>query len=358
MVALSGFPSRGTAQLFASVDANVSSATFDTYLPSAVYTLAPSIVFSGGPIRCGLDGAFSEFETGHTSGILELSSVVGTKIYGPLRWELGVEGSTLWYRSNPAVLSGELVPRLHVDHGPFDAWVGGALGSTDNDSIVGSFVSRLDAGIAYASPYVTPFVTVATTRAGIAHYSDFGGGLQGELGRFGVSAVAGTRTGALLGGVATWFNAEVRVTVVDRVSLVLNGGSYPVDLVRGAPGAHFIGGGVRVSDAFRVSRRPSLPTVRYEALNHTNDVMPDTRTLRFTAPPNAHVEIMADFTEWKPMAMTEVRPGLYQATIPDGLRSGLHRVNIRIDNGDWSVPAELPPVVDDLGGTAGSLVVP
>lgn len=353
----SGLPCRVAAQVFTSLDANVASATYDSYLPSAVYTLAPSVAYAGGPVRIGVDGAFSEFETGHTSGVVALDAAVGTHIAGPLRWELGGEGDVLWYRSNPAVLSGVLTPRIHADHGALDAWIGGALGSTDNDFIVGSFVNRFDAGLSYALPYITPSFTVATTRAGTAHYTDVGGGIAGELGRFAVNCTAGTRAGALLGGVATWFNAELRVAVVSRVSLVFSAGSYPADLVRGAPGAHFFGGGIRLSQAIRV-RKPVAAGARYNALSPKADVMPDARTLRFAAPANAHVEMMADFTDWQPVAMSEVRPGLYEATLPEPIRSGLHRVNIRVDSGDWQAPAELPPVVDDLGGTAGSLVVP
>jgi hypothetical protein len=352
---LSGLPCRAAAQVLASVDANVASATYDGYLSSAVYTLAPSVGFSGGPLRADCDAAFSEFATGHTSGVVALSASGGAKIYGPLRWELGGDGAALWYRSSPAVLSGVITPRLRFDRGPLVAWVGGAAGSTDNDSIVGSFVNRVDGGLSYALPHISPALTIATTRAGVTHYTDVVGAVQGNLGPLVLNATVGTRTGALLGGSATWFNAEVRVTFTRNLSFALAGGSYPVDLVRGAPGAHFIGVGLRFAQAFRVGPRP-LETVRY---NHgSNTVLADPRTLRFSAKPNARVELMADFTDWQPVAMTEIRPGLYQATLRDAIRSGPHRVNIRVDNGDWDVPSELTSVLDQFGGAAGSLVVP
>jgi hypothetical protein len=356
---LCGLPSWAAAQVFTSLDANVSSAAYDGYLSSAVYTLAPAVAFAGGPLRLGLDGAFSEFETGHTSGIGEVSGTVGTPIYGPLRWELSGLGSGLWYRSDPVVLSGILAPQLRLDRGSFAAWAGGAVGSTDNDVFNDDFVSRVDAGLSYALPHFTPTFTIVTTRAGIAHYTDVSGVIQSEIGPFALNATAGKRFAAVTRDVtpwSTWFNAEARLTVTRGVAIVFAGGSYPVDLVRGAPGTHFIGFGVRWSEAFRVRKAP--PMVRYNALNGTSDVMPDARTLRFTAQANAHVELMADFTDWQPVPMTEVRPGLFQVTLPEALRSGPHRVNIRVDNGDWSVPRELPAVVDDFGGKAGALVVP
>ena len=352
---LAGLPCRAAAQVFTSLDANVASATYDAYLPSAVYTLAPSLTFIGGPIRAGVDGAVSEFQTGHGSGAVGVNALGGTKIYGPLRWELGIEGTALWYRTHPPVLSGDVAPQLRIDRGPFTTWVSGAFGSSDNDSLHGSAVQRFESGMSYALPHVTPTLTVGATRAGIAHYTDVGGAIQSQVWRFNLLLTGGHRTGALLGGAATWFNAELRVTVVDGVALVMAGGSYPTDLVRGSPGAHFIGGGIRLSEAFRVGKRQT-GAVRYS--NGANDVMADPHTLRFSARANARVELMADFTDWQPVLMTEIRPGLYQVTLRDPIRSGPHRVNIRVDDGGWDVPVELPPVHDDFGGTAGSLVVP
>jgi hypothetical protein len=356
-VSVCGLPCRAAAQLFTSLDANAARATYDGYLASGVFTLAPAATYADHGVRLGLDGAFSEFETGHTSAMVDATAGVGGPIASHIRWDLGGEGTELWYRSTPPVLSGIISPRLRFDQGPFGAWVAGAVGSTDNDSVFGQFVGRGEAGAVVALPHVTPSVTLSTTRAGVAHYTDFQGAVQSEYGRFGISATAGTRSGALLGGVASWFNAEARVTVFDGVALVIAGGSYPADLVRGAPGAHFIGGGLRVSDAFQLRKRPPA-AARYGSLDGVSDVLVDARTLRFVAPANASVEIMADFTGWRPVPMVEVQPGVYHVTLDEPLSSGPHRVNIRVNHGDWGVPRELPPVTDDFGGTAGSLVVP
>jgi hypothetical protein len=353
---LCGLPCRAAAQIVASLDANAASATYDTYLPSAVYTLAPSVAYANQRFRLGLDGAFAEFQTGHGSGILAPSAAIGGPIYDGLRWEFGGEAAALWYRTSPPVWSGVLTPRIRYDDGPLDAWVGGAVGSTDNDSVFGQFVARGDVGVSLTLPHVTPTLTLSDTRAGVAHFTDAAAAVQSEWGRLSATVTGGTRSGALLGGVASWFNAEARVTVMSGVALELAGGSYPADPVRGAPGAHFIGGGVRLSEAFRLGKRP--PPVGYDALYGVTDIMPDARTLRFTARASAHVELMADFTAWQPVAMVEIKPGLYQVTLKDVVTSGPHRVNIRVDDGQWSVPRELPPVTDDFGGTAGSLVVP
>jgi hypothetical protein len=352
-----GYPSRAAAQLFTSLDANAARATYDGYLASGVFTLAPTVTYADRGLRLGVDGAFSEFETGHTSAIVDATAGIGGPIAGRLRWDLGGEGAELWYRSTPPVLSGVITPRLRIDQGPFAAWVAGAVGSTDNDSVFGQFVGRGEIGGLVALPHVTPSITLSTTRAGVAHYTDLQSVIQSEYGRFAVSATVGTRSGVLLGGVASWFNAEARMTLFDGVALVIAGGSYPADLVRGAPGAHFIGGGLRVSDTFRLRKR-SPAVARYDALNGVTDVLVDARTLRFTAPAKATVEIMADFTGWQPVPMVEVKPGVYQVTLTDPVAPGPHRVNLRVNHGDWGVPRELPPITDDFGGTAGSLVVP
>jgi hypothetical protein len=38
--------------------------------------------------------------------------------------------------------------------------------------------------------------------------------------------------------------------------------------------------------------------------------------------------------------------------------SGVHQVNVRIDGGEWIVPAGLTAVRDEFGGSVGILLVP
>lgn len=67
----------------------------------------------------------------------------------------------------------------------------------------------------------------------------------------------------------------------------------------------------------------------------------------------SHVEVRGDFTDWKPHAA---------AATPDGgwavaLEPGVYHFNIRIDGGEWTVPANLPSIPDEFSGSPVAVVV-
>ena len=77
--------------------------------------------------------------------------------------------------------------------------------------------------------------------------------------------------------------------------------------------------------------------------------------IEIAAPGAARVELRADFTDWSPVELT--RSGdmwRLEMAVP----SGLHRVAIRIDGGEWIAPPNLPHADDGLGGTVGLITAP
>jgi 1,4-alpha-glucan branching enzyme len=80
-----------------------------------------------------------------------------------------------------------------------------------------------------------------------------------------------------------------------------------------------------------------------------------TRTIRVSAPAARRVEVRSDATGWRSVDLVR-RDDEWEATIPLG--AGTHRVMVRIDDGEWSAPGNLPVVDDDFGGRVGLLVVP
>lgn len=77
--------------------------------------------------------------------------------------------------------------------------------------------------------------------------------------------------------------------------------------------------------------------------------------IEITAPRAERVELRADFTDWSPVELTRVGD-TWRLEMP--LPSGLHRVAIRIDGGEWIAPPNLPHADDGLGGTVGLITVP
>jgi hypothetical protein len=74
-----------------------------------------------------------------------------------------------------------------------------------------------------------------------------------------------------------------------------------------------------------------------------------------TGASDATIEIAGSFTNWEPVLLVR-RGGAWELDRP--IPSGAHRVLIRVDGGEWFVPANLPAAADDFGGTVGILTVP
>jgi 1,4-alpha-glucan branching enzyme len=72
--------------------------------------------------------------------------------------------------------------------------------------------------------------------------------------------------------------------------------------------------------------------------------------------PGAHrVEISGDFTGWRAVPLERGNDGQWTLTLP--LAFGTHRMNARIDGGQWIVPPGLTTMSDDFSGEVGLLVI-
>jgi hypothetical protein len=73
------------------------------------------------------------------------------------------------------------------------------------------------------------------------------------------------------------------------------------------------------------------------------------------APGARRVELMGDLTGWEPKELDR-KGGRWELRLTT--QPGSHHVLVRIDGGTWIVPANLPRIDDEMGGTVGLLVVP
>jgi hypothetical protein len=67
------------------------------------------------------------------------------------------------------------------------------------------------------------------------------------------------------------------------------------------------------------------------------------------------VELSADFTDWKPIALQRGDTDEWEATLP--IAPGLHRLTIRVDGDAWTIPPGVASVPDEFHGTVGVIVV-
>jgi hypothetical protein len=81
-----------------------------------------------------------------------------------------------------------------------------------------------------------------------------------------------------------------------------------------------------------------------------------TRIIYVHAPAARTIELMADFTDWQPIAMRHASNDEWQVAMH--IAPGSHRVNIRVDGGEWSAPPGASTVQDEFNGVVGLVVVP
>jgi hypothetical protein len=249
--------------------------------------------------------------------------------------------------------------RAHLSADTYGAWIGGGFGTTW-DGVTwrslrqGEGAAWARSGNASAFVSATPVVVDDSIRYTDAQIS---GALS--LPRVDLSASAGFRSGSrlpTLGGTAkSWGSVSVTAWMISRLALVASAGTYPVDLTQGFPGGRFASLGVRFGlRRFQPSTAPVLETMprkNFEVRNAGSR----TKELRVRSPSASTVEIMGDFTDWRPVSLQSDENGWW--TVQLAISPGIHEMNVRINGGSWTVPQGLPRKSDEFGGSVGVLVI-
>lgn len=367
-------PAAARAQPSASLDATVSSITFDDYLRSGVASLAPSARLEAGALSLETRGAISRFESGRMSAQGVAGARWLTPVRGALRGELRASGGVSWYDNlSPWLndLQGEA--RLHATMAGRGVWVSDGRGR-----VVGALatvrIARAGAGAWTQAGPGSVAISLVRTSTGRARYTDREAQARWPRGRLELAGVAGARRGATGSGATRWLALSAAWRLTTHASLVAAAGRYPPDAAEGTPGAEYATLGLRFTLRERAPRggrsllvgtgglaplRSGLAdeTPRPEAGRFVVRSLPGGVTTLEIAMPGARlVEVMGDFTEWSSVPLARDADGVWRLRAL--LAPGTHRVNIRIDGGEWRVPDGLASVGDDFGGAAGLLLVP
>lgn len=182
-------------------------------------------------------------------------------------------------------------------------------------------------------------------------YTDLGGTVRSSRGPFSGSVALGHRFSRLGGG--NWWRAEGLWWLYPRLGLVVQGGRNPPDLMLGAGSGRFF------TLAFRASLRgPSTAARRRSSeLRDGGRALLLTRqpgggtSLAIRAPGTGRVDLMADFTDWLPVALVPREEGWFELAPP--VPPGTHPVNVRYDGGAWTPPPGSPTMRDEFGGMVG-----
>ena len=173
-----------------------------------------------------------------------------------------------------------------------------------------------------------------------------------RFGQFEFEGAAGIRSYAARRSDA-WSSATVAMTLFDRVDVVAGGVVGPENLLAPVSGSRFFAG-IRLATGSSFSPAPSPPK---EKATMAFRVVPGvvTTTLEMRAPGARSVELVGDFTDWVPLALSTSGGGEWSVT--RAIEPGVHRVRVRINGGAWSPPPGLPRSVDVFGGEMGVLTI-
>jgi hypothetical protein len=144
------------------------------------------------------------------------------------------------------------------------------------------------------------------------------------------------------------------------MAIVLSAGRALADVTRAVPSVRYLSFALRFGQQ-HASLPITVPTHRQDLDRETGhlDVRAaddSTRVITVRADSASAVELMADFTDWEPVALTRTPNGEWSLTRP--IVAGVHHVAIRIDGGPWVPPPNLTKAPDDFGGQIGLLAVP
>jgi len=365
--------SRGlAAQVAATVDLGVAGVHYDGFLPSSAGSVSPALRYERPQLFVLASGSYLRFESGHHSlqGNLTASAFTPTvkRLRGELLTSVGASGYADFARFSHALIG----PGIHLAGDREGVWLRGGLGTTSyggaqhpvTTAALGTWAERFAA---------TWLLSGTFNQVGDTSYTDVEGALHARRWRFTFDGVLGVRGWSHGGGHGVYGEASGALAAGGHLAIVVSGGRYPTDPIRGSVSGRYLGVAVRLT----ALPWRSLPTAVPALPKQVTPLSPsgadgaadppsltvqlrscacDGRTLVVLADAATTVEVSGDFTDWEPLSLSSRAPGEWAADLP--LRPGTYRFNVRVNGGDWTVPAGVTAVMDEFGGRVALLTVP
>lgn len=346
-------------QAQASLDAGGLAVRYDGVSSLGGVQLGPSFRRAGMRSYLELDGTGARFEDASWSASGNLLAAWRPGSFGPVTPELVAFGGLSGAKGSDLSHSAGGTARLHREVGRLDLYAGG--GMTRSTGVLGArTVATAEVGAVLGDEARQASLTLGPVRGDGVSYTDATLYLH-RAGRVTFDASGGIR--AITRPVSErhgWIAASAEVGVGGALTLVATAGSFPGDPAQGFPGGRFLAVGIRWGRNPRPSLRSggaapvSRPLPWPEATFEVSGAGDGEREIRLTAPGATTVELVGDFTDWRPVPL--VKDGTrWRLRVP--LARGVHHLNIRLDGGAWLVPPGLEHEPDGFGGESGLLVV-
>jgi hypothetical protein len=363
-----------SAQTEASVDVGAVSVKYDDALRSTALSVTPMLRLDRARSMLAASGTLSRFESGNWS----VQGGADASLFSPTRSNVSAElsGAANANAHRDGSRAGQIIggARIHVVGAPsVDAaglWLGASVGrSSDGDTW--RLLTQGSAGAWLRHHAFTASVAATPTKVADTVFTDAGVNVMFDRGAAMLAMSLGTRVGSTGGRSTSWGNVSLVAPLAGPVSLVAAAGTYASDPVLSLPGGQYVSFSLRIA-ARRASARAAerlastsespqpqnaIASARGKILAFTvRDAGGDRRTLRVEVAGASRVEIMGDFTDWDVRPLRSSTGGrVWEITLP--LSRGTHRMNLRVDGGEWTTPPGLTTIRDDFNGTVGILVV-
>ena len=355
------------AQATGTVDVGGSWVDYEGFLASGAFFVTPTLRYDTPNTSLGASGSYVVFESGRHIVQGLAAGAWRASLHDRFRGEISGSAGINVYDNNPGY--GHLLgrARLHLAGALSGAWIGGATGlSYEGSTSTTPYEVELGGWTVYEGVAMGAIAT-RTWNAG-AEYLDIVGTARWHDEFFEIDSSLGVRGWSEGGGKGFYGEVHAQAPIWKQVSVLISGGRYPSDPVRGVIAANYVSVSLRVETfssptspsptplraLFRELERPGKPgagEARLTALTSLRDL----HTIRVEAPDAQSVELTADFTDWQPIALRHTSRGFWEVTVR--ITSGVHRVNVRLNGGPWIVPRGLRAQEDDFGGSVGVLVV-
>ena len=367
------------AQLNGSIDAGSGTMRMDSESPSAIFRLAPALQLITPVFRFNAEGDYAGHpERGwQTQG--RLSGAARKTLFGSLEAQAVVRGG--WSRTTRGRAAAGWIGEGRIQVG--DNLRGFALAAGSGQAITGngtqpmtSFeaggwgrLGRLDLGFRLRRtgltapghvgndgvvPRDTLDLSSGSGRSLEDHYTDTEATIGWSKGNFSLEGGVGRRFGKRAVRFTSW-HVRGLYQLNSRVSLVATTGEFPIDVISGLPSGSF------TTFSMRFNLRPDLRRSPSEILaqrgGHQFEAVPAgvLYVISVVVPRANTVEMMGSFTNWEPVLLVPDEGDVWRLRMP--LKPGLHEANIRVDAGEWTVPAGLTSVDDGLGGRVGVFII-
>ena len=369
------------AQVVGTLGAGTGRITYDDTPRMTVVSLTPAVLFEGERTTVSGLASFTRFDGGIWSAQALAAGSRFTEARGLFRGELSAQAEMNSHRGTLRTAQAIAQGRGHlVGGGDRGLWLGAGAGHAWR-SPAGGALLRADVGawaqlggttlrltaahntvrtstrIVTAEPNMeanvvdTRSLSLSSARV---RYVDAEAHLAWARARVAIDAAAGRRMVRDGGHTNTWLLGG-SVMLTERFALVGSTGTSAFDIAQGLPGGRY------ATIALRVTTRPGGPLELRSRSRATARGMETWREQDGTvllvvhAPRARRVELMGDFTDWRPLVMRRETDDHFAARIR--IPAGSYRINVRVDGGAWTAPPGTTQVADEYNGAAGLLVI-